>query len=499
MEMLSSKLHQLITQASRTLISVHPSFLWQISSLLHCLLEWISEDRYTYFVRSKGVFDQIIETCDSIIKCKNESVTEEVRDDAVYFLSYIREFYGNFPLKKQDVSVMGSMFNEADFLNLEQDTLASHQQLTKVIKQRSSTSYSPKKKSDEEISSIRREILNTPMRGAPRKKSFSMDNLNTVIKTEEMNELIAAEQNKEHSEGSNPSECSMEKSDSFSSKFYERLKKLGNYVVKNILNKECEDLSKSGEFPTALSKSSDKQLLGNLRERTVYLRYKDESIISIMESPHLSARIIIRDLTGKHGWVITEHRVLNFDPMTHLDYNDKVSVMKNIFNLRNDTLLKKRIVDAKDERMYDKLVKMDGIKMGEIKGDEDLEVRQEGELEAINNNNTQEETKTESISISEPGDDYNIETEEQRGTAADADSDDILRGIMDSLCGAYEDAQSLRDYVKNWEDATLREHQHKLNLLAKRSHDKQNAEASLHPFSKVNVHFANRYYIYIYI
>eukprot|EP00831_Metopus_contortus_P048550 TRINITY_DN39674_c0_g1_i2.p3 TRINITY_DN39674_c0_g1~~TRINITY_DN39674_c0_g1_i2.p3 ORF type:complete len:127 (-),score=29.73 TRINITY_DN39674_c0_g1_i2:56-436(-) len=63
--------------------------------------------------------------------------------------------------------------------------------------------------------------------------------------------------------------------------------------------------------------------------------------------PYLSSRIIIRDLIGKHAWLITEHRVLDYNCIDTIDYNDQAAVYKNLLNLKGDQKLKDLITENK--------------------------------------------------------------------------------------------------------------------------------------------------------
>ena len=121
---------------------------------------------------------------------------------------------------------------------------------------------------------------------------------------------------------------------------------------------------------------------------TIHLGLKnprdDFSIITIIKSPYLTTKIIIRDITGKHSWLIKEHRVLEYNFIDTIDYNDKVAVYKNAIAIKNDQNLKDILVSNKN------------IKDLEEEKIKEIEINAENELSSFDGNlsEAEEELKT---------------------------------------------------------------------------------------------------------
>jgi hypothetical protein len=45
-------------------------------------------------------------------------------------------------------------------------------------------------------------------------------------------------------------------------------------------------------------------------QSAVYMAYNDNAIISIAKASYLKSRITVRDITGRHSWLISQHRAL---------------------------------------------------------------------------------------------------------------------------------------------------------------------------------------------
>jgi len=74
--------------------------------------------------------------------------------------------------------------------------------------------------------------------------------------------------------------------------------------------------------------------------KSIHLAYEDNTIINIIGSSYLSSKIIIRDIAGKHGWLITEHRVLDYNCLNTIDYNDKAIIYRNVLEIKGDKKFK---------------------------------------------------------------------------------------------------------------------------------------------------------------
>lgn len=95
------------------------------------------------------------------------------------------------------------------------------------------------------------------------------------------------------------------------------------------------------EDKTATKRSSHSTNSRELESsKSVHLAYKEDAIISVVESPYLSSRIIVRDVTGRHAWLVTQHRALEYDCLENTDYNDAASVYKNALEIKGDQKLK---------------------------------------------------------------------------------------------------------------------------------------------------------------
>jgi len=104
-------------------------------------------------------------------------------------------------------------------------------------------------------------------------------------------------------------------------------------------------------------------------QKFIHLGYKNEAIITFVQARYLSSRIIVRDLTGRHAWLITEHRVI--DGAENLEYDDNKAVYKNIISLKgsrrvNDMVEgKKSVKEVLEEEKKELQDKINSIKNSE--------------------------------------------------------------------------------------------------------------------------------------
>ena len=67
----------------------------------------------------------------------------------------------------------------------------------------------------------------------------------------------------------------------------------------------------------------------------IYIKYGKSTIISIIPSTYLTGKIIIRDLLGKHAWLISQHRVLDYNTLKTINHNDKSAIKNYQLKLSN--------------------------------------------------------------------------------------------------------------------------------------------------------------------
>lgn len=122
--------------------------------------------------------------------------------------------------------------------------------------------------------------------------------------------------------------------------------------------KRSEDAMKSyllsgtaikGKSPTKLMqvdmKEAEEYLF--LKNRVINLSYGQNTIITIMRSPYLSSKIIVRNLTGIHAWLLNEHQVLGNDFLKTMEYSDRIKVYLNALLLKGDCRLMDIVTGAR--------------------------------------------------------------------------------------------------------------------------------------------------------
>jgi hypothetical protein len=159
----------------------------------------------------------------------------------------------------------------------------------------------------------------------------------------------------------------------------------------NIKEHHCSSIEEEDNF----EQSEVKKYLG-LEEiqdkesdmcKTIYFGYGNDTIISISQAPYSMSKVIIRNLTGLHGWLLTKHKVLDYDCLRTIDYNDKLAVYKNVLAIKGDSTLKdiidgvKSSSDIKGEKLNDRIDEILRI----IPKDESKKI--EEELKEVQNSN----------------------------------------------------------------------------------------------------------------
>ena len=84
-----------------------------------------------------------------------------------------------------------------------------------------------------------------------------------------------------------------------------------------------------------------------LKHRAINLAYEQNTIITLIRAPNLSSKVIIRNLTGIHGWLLTEHQVLDTNFLKTILYTDKPFVYRNALTLKGNSKLKDIITNTK--------------------------------------------------------------------------------------------------------------------------------------------------------
>ncbi len=281
------------------------------------------EDRYGALTRTKDIFFKIIDSATRLTK----SAAPETRDEALMLLEFIKEYYMNYPLRGQTSAVTNSLFDELEFYSLQDRTLKNFQRHAVKAPRRRSASHSGDDSGAGLLKKITAEAVPAGSTGIHR-----------VPSREEL------ESNGKHSE------------DSGSARLYEMLKKASPMVTQYLTSSTTFSNPPEKDEKMKLAGEAANMTLGELREAEDYAKWKanvihlgvgTEAIISVIQSPYLSSRIIVRDLTGKHAWLITEHRVLDYNCMDTIDYNDKAAMYKNAVNLKGDVKLKEIITEGK--------------------------------------------------------------------------------------------------------------------------------------------------------
>jgi len=271
------------------------------------------EDRYGAFTRSKEIFIKTMDAAQRLSK----GGSEEIRDEALLLLEFVKEYYMNYPLKGQTPTVTNSLFDEVEFYGLQEKTIKNYHR--NAIPRRRSVSHS-----GTELSSYEKLA----------KEEQTVSPIHRVPSIEEI----------ENGKLSN---------DSGSGRLYEMLKKSSPLVMQYITGStsllEKEEKMKRVETVGNMTAGEIKEVeeFALWKSKTVHLGLGTEAIVSIIQSPHLTSRIMIRDLTGRHAWLITEHRVLDYNCLDSIDYNDKAAVCKNVLNTKGDKKLKEIITENK--------------------------------------------------------------------------------------------------------------------------------------------------------
>jgi len=108
---------------------------------------------------------------------------------------------------------------------------------------------------------------------------------------------------------------------------------------------------KNASEQQVLNSYEGSELQNKSEESAVYIGYNDDAIISIIKGPYLKNRITIRDLTGRHSWLISQYRALK----DVQGYNDEEVVDSNALGLssgyieeekKETELSLKRILDS---------------------------------------------------------------------------------------------------------------------------------------------------------
>ena len=114
------------------------------------------------------------------------------------------------------------------------------------------------------------------------------------------------------------------------------------------------------------------------KSRAIYLCYGIDTIISIIQAPYLMSKVIIRNATGVHSWLLTRHKVLDKNCLATLDYNDKEAVYNNLLLLKGSSVVKDIIDEVKTVKDPKEVLEFEGEDESK-KIDEDLKETQKND------------------------------------------------------------------------------------------------------------------------
>ncbi len=280
------------------------------------------EDRYGALTKRKETFTRVVDTAVKV----GTTAGGELRDEAQMLVEYIKEYYMNYPLRAQPNSVTGCLFDELEFYSLPEDSIKAFH--------RSFRPETAKSRSDIKLL----DKASSPAADAPAKEPA----------TETASSPVAESLTPEH------------KKESGSAELYEMLKVGSPMVLSSLAGAEdlsasvgrgAEDRARTNRvLAQGLSQSTaalmETEYHNVWKAKTVHLGFGNEAIVSIVRAPYAESRIIVRDLTGKHAWIVTEHRAVDFGCLDTIDYNDKAAVYKNVLNLKGDKKLIKDIITS---------------------------------------------------------------------------------------------------------------------------------------------------------
>ena len=92
------------------------------------------EDKYGILLEDQNIFLDILGSAEILSK----SSIDDIKDSAILFIEYMNEFYMNYPLRGQSMSVLGSAFDEMEFLSLHDSSPVSY---NKNVRKLNSLSY----------------------------------------------------------------------------------------------------------------------------------------------------------------------------------------------------------------------------------------------------------------------------------------------------------------------------------------------------------------------
>lgn len=240
---------------------------------------------------------------DSTIKLsKNKHIEGELNDEATMLLELIKEYYLNYPLKAQNTSVTNSLLDELEFFSLNENNIKTLH--------RGGILHIKKKKSASDI----------------------LEDYKPIIKARSLTNQPRSPEQKGSSQSISPQNL--------------KFSRQSSPTTKDINDFDKQSLGISFKDP---------DYIALWKIKTCHLAIGTECILSIIHSPYLTSKIIVRDLTGNHSWMITEHRALKYNFLEKLDYNDKSAILKNIFNLKGEDNSQKKasIVECKKEALVE--------------------------------------------------------------------------------------------------------------------------------------------------
>ena len=89
------------------------------------------------------------------------------------------------------------------------------------------------------------------------------------------------------------------------------------------------------------------------KENNIYIGDGDHSIITIIEAPCSSNKIIIRDITGKYMWFLSQQRILDFKNLRDIKFNGEEILRKSYIGFKENVHTKS---DDEINELIDKII-----------------------------------------------------------------------------------------------------------------------------------------------
>lgn len=257
------------------------------------------EDRYFGLLKKKDAFMKTMQA--SIKLCKSKE--GEISDEALMLVEVFKQFYLNYPLKNQSTSVTSCLIDDEDFFSLQEEAIKSFHR---------SGNYSNKKRSN---------------------SMSNEDSISEGVKSVDSGLGNAATKPYAHTEIQSHEDFGSSGGFEYDKKSTSSLQLAGKGNLDSLGSSSVKDV----EFPH------------KRKTKAIHLACGSETIITLIPAPYLLSKIIVRNYSGKHAWLVTEHRVLDYNCLNYVDYNDKAAVYKNMLNLKGEQNIKKEKEEIKEK------------------------------------------------------------------------------------------------------------------------------------------------------